>query len=155
MKKTVWIAAVIAIAGTTVWAQEHAEEGHHGHKHHVALFVGNTHNYHSEDALTVGLGYEYRLTELLGVGALIDYAGGDIEATVAAGGVFIHPWRDLRLLAALGNEHHAGSDEFLTRLGVMYDFFFDDWSISPELYVDLLESGNEDWIYGVALGRGF
>jgi hypothetical protein len=74
---------------------------------------------------------------------------------VVGGGVFIHPWRDLRLLAALGNEHHDGSDEFLTRLGVMYDFFIGDWSISPTLNVDLLESGDENWIYGISLGKGF
>ena len=155
MKRIIFMLIGIGLIATNVLSAEmHEEESHH-HKHHVAVFFGNTHDYHSEDAFTVGLDYEYRLTDLIGAGALIDYAGGDIESTVVGGGLFFHPWRDLRLLGAIGNEHHSGDDEFLVRLGVMYDFFINDWSISPTVDVDLLGSGHQNWVYGIALGRGF
>ena len=137
-------------AETTV---EH--DGHEAHKHHVAVFFGNTHDYHGEDAFTVGVDYEYRLTDLLGVGVLADFAGDEIDTKVVGGGIFIHPWKEFHLLTALGNEHHKGEDEYLLRLGISYDFMIEKWSISPTLNCDLLESGKENWVYGLAIGRGF
>ena len=130
-------------------------EGHGGHKHHVALFVGNTHDHHGEDAFTVGLDYEYRLTDLFGVGALIDHATGDIESTVAGVGLFIHPLRQFRLLALAANEHKHGEDEFIVRLGVGYSIPVAGWSVEPIIDVDLLSGGEQNWVYGVAVGRGF
>jgi hypothetical protein len=29
------------------------------HRHHIAVFLGNTHTEHDEDAFTIGLDYEY------------------------------------------------------------------------------------------------
>ena len=122
------------------------EAGHQEHKHHVAIFLGNTHDYHGEDAFTVGLDYEFRLHDLLGVGALIDHAAGDIESTVAGAGIFLHPWSSSRLLIAAANEHHHGEDEFVVRVGAMYDFHVAGWSISPTLNVDLLLDEGEEKI---------
>ena len=153
MKKImVVMVAVAACAAVPAFGQH--KEDHHGHKHHVAMFLGNTHNYHGEDAFTVGLDYEFRLHSLLGVGALIDHAAGDIDSTVAGVGIFGHPWRDLRLLVATANEHHHGEDEFVVRVGAMYDFPVMGWSISPTVDVDLLPDGEENWVYGFAVGRG-
>ncbi len=130
-------------------------EGHQAHKHHVSLFLGNTHDYHSEDAFTVGVEYELRVHEFLGLAALIDHAAGDVDSTVAGAGIMVHPCGDLRLLAAGANDHHAGDDEFIVRLGAMYDFWVDGWSITPSINVDLLEDNEENWVYGVGIGRGF
>ena len=135
--------------------ESHQDEGHHGHKHHASLFLGNTHDFHSEDAVTVGLDYEFRVHKWFGLAALIDHAAGDIDSTVAGAGVFLHPWGDVRLLAAGANEHHEGNDEFIVRLGALYDFWVNGWSISPTINVDLLEDNEENWVYGVSFGRGF
>ena len=157
MKKTLclWVGMGL-VAASGLCEEMHVEDhGHEYHKHHVAVFLGNTHDYHSEDTFTVGVDYEYRFSQYVGLGALVDFAGTKFDITVLGGGLFFHPWNDLRVLAAGGNEHHSGDDEFLVRLGVMYDFFINDWSVSPTVNVDLLESGHENWIYGIALGRGF
>jgi outer membrane scaffolding protein for murein synthesis (MipA/OmpV family) len=158
MKKTI-LMAVCIVAALTLGAKAEdghkTEDHHHGHKHHVAVFFGGTHDYHDENAFTLGLDYEYRLTELLGAGALIDYAGGDIESAVIGGGLFIHPWQDLRFLTAVGKEIHNGHNEFLVRLGVMYDFHLEGWTLSPTINVDLLESDHQNVVYGIAFGRGF
>ena len=153
MSKFITVLAVITTLAAAPAFGQH-EEAHHGHKHHVALFLGNTHDDHGEDAFTTGLDYEYRLTDLLGIGALIDWAGGDMKSTVVGAVLFVHPCKNARLLAAAGNEHRHGEDEFIVRLGVGYDIHASDWTLSPLVEVDFLEHG-ENWIYGVSLGRGF
>jgi len=157
MKKTVLIYACMAMAVTIGARAEdaHEAEEHHFHKHHVGVFFGGTHDYNSEDAVTVGLDYEYRLTKLLGAMAFIDYAGGNIESSVVGAGLFFHPGGDLRLLTAVGDEVHHGHSEFVARLGALYDFHIENWTLSPTLMVDILESGELNVIYGIGLGRGF
>ena len=154
MKRSVMI-LVAAVVLATIPAFGQHEEVHHGHKNHLSLFLGNTHNYHGEDAFTVGLDYEFRLHTLLGVGALVDHAAGDIGSTVAGAGIFLHPWGASRLLVAAANEHHHGEDAFVVRVGATYDFHVAGWSISPTVNVDLLEGGEENWVYGLGIGRGF
>jgi len=152
MREIIIVLVAVLILSVPAFGQH--EEDHQGHKHHVAMFLGNTHNYHGEDAFTVGLDYEFRLHSLLGIGALIDHATEDIDSTVAGVGLFGHPWRDLRVLVAAANEHHHGENEFVVRVGAMYDFSLAGWSIAPTVNVDLLEDGEENWIYGFAFGRG-
>ena len=162
MKLMITVLAVwVLTAATLVTAAEpeHAVDahggGHHAHKHHVAAFFGNTHDHHGEDAFTVGLDYEFRLNNLLAIGALIDHATGDIDSTVAGAALFIHPWRDLRLLAAGANEHRHSEDEFIVRVGAAYDIAVSGWTVSPIVQADLLLDGEENWVYGFGVGRGF
>jgi len=159
MKRIIFMLAGMSVIATAGWCSEEESENHgkehHYHKHHVAVFLGNTHDYHGEDAFTVGVDYEYRLHEYFGIGALIDHAGESINSTILGGGVFIHPWKNLRLLTALGNEHQSGHNIFLVRLGAMYDFRIKGWILSPTVNVDLLEGGHQNLVYGFAVGRGF
>lgn len=156
MKRTIYIWIGIGLMAASGWgAEQGGEEEHHGHRHHVSLFLGNTHDLHGNNAFTVGVDYEYRLNDLFGVGTLIDHAGGSINSTVVGAGLFIHPWQDLRVLTALGNEHQSGHNEFLFRLGALYDFHIKEWSITPALYMNWLESGHQNWVSGIELGRGF
>ena len=73
----------------------HHEEGA-AHRHHVALFIGDTH-VESEDKFTLGVDYEDRLTPLFGVGGLVDHAFGDHETTVVGGGAVRAPLGELAL----------------------------------------------------------
>lgn len=57
-------------------------------------------------------------------------------------------------LAASGADFHGGKEEFVVRLGVLYDFHVGDWSISPTFHLDVLEA-KENVVYGVGFGRGF
>ena len=153
MKVLPVLVVLVSLLAVSPSFAQHADAAH-GHKHHISIFFGNTHDYHGEDAFTVGLDYEYRLTELLGVGALIDRAGGDILTTVAGAAVFVHPCENARLFGVAANEHHHGEDEFIVRLGVNYDIHVSAWTVSPVVEVDFLEHG-ENWIYGLGIGRGF
>jgi hypothetical protein len=130
------------------------DDEQHAHKHHAAVFLGNTKNDKGQNAFTVGADYEYRFHKYWGAGALIDYAAPNLDAIILAGGVFLHPVGDLRLLAAPGIDHHHGHTEFAIRIGAMYDFHVGIWSISPTIHVDLLER-KENLVYGIGFGRGF
>lgn len=156
-------------------AAEHEE--HAFHRHHVAVFLGATTaeapKHGGEGAVetesegggssgetesvteaTIGLDYEYRLSRIWGVGFLFDYVGGDARASVAAAGVFLHPVAGLKLLAAPGLEHHEGENEFLVRLGVGYEFEVGRWALTPGASVDFVD-GDEAYVYGLYIGRGF
>lgn len=157
MNKTVLISAcIVAVVALGANAKDaHGAEKHHFHKHHVGVFFGGTHDYHDENAVTVGLDYEYRMTKLLGAMTFVDYAAGDIESAVVGAGLFFHPAGDVRLLTAVGKEVHHGHSEFVARLGALYDFHLENWTLSPTLMVDVLESGHVNVIYGLGFGKGF
>ncbi len=115
-----------------------SEEGH-DHRHHVAVFVGATHA-EGTDEPTVGVDYQYRLTPKIGVGALVDRAGGDLDATIVAGALFFHPYEGLLLLAAAGNENTDHGDEFIVRAGIGYEFELNGgWTLTPQLNFDFVE----------------
>ena len=124
------------------------------HPHHASLFLGNTHNQKGQDAFTVGVEYEYHLWEPMGLGALVDYAGGDIDATIIAAGPVFHLWRELKLIVMPGVDFHGGKEEFVTRVGAMVDFHVAAWSIAPTIHIDILEA-KENIIFGLGFGRGW
>ncbi len=134
-------------------SEDEHEDQVHGHRHHIALFLGNTHA-EGDDGFTVGLDYEYRLAPHVGVGGLADYAGNDLESTVVAAGLFIHPYDEWRLLLAPGFENRHGENEFLVRAGVSYEFSVGDWTVAPTLEVDLVD-GEENTVLGLSIGFGF
>ena len=131
------------------------EHGHHeaAHSHRLELFLGNTHE-DSEDGFSVGLAYEYRITEILGTGGLVEYAGGDLDKWLAGVPLFIHPHKGWRFVLAPGLEHKHSENEFLFRAGVAYEFEIGRWSITPEFNVDFVE-GEEALVYGLSFGYGF
>jgi hypothetical protein len=157
---------------------ETAEHGEHKfHRHHVAVFFGATTaevsmhggqetvetesetgaagaETESVTEASIGLDYEYRLSRLWGIGFLFDYVGGDARASVAGVPVYLHPVGGLKLLAAPGLEHHEGENEFLVRLGLGYEFEVGRWAITPGANVDFVD-GEETYVYGLYIGRGF
>lgn len=131
-----------------------SEEGQ-GHRHHVAVFIGATHA-EGTDEPTVGVDYEYRLTPKIGVGALVDRAGGDLDATIVAGALFFHPYERLLLLAAAGNENTDHGDEFIVRVGIGYEFELNGgWTLTPQLNFDFVEDEETKEVYGIGIGKGF
>ena len=128
-------------------------EGAHLYMHRVELFLGNTHD-EGEDGFSVGLAYERRLSELFGVGGIVEYTGGDFDMWLAGAPIFIHPFKGFRFLLAPGIEHKHGENEFLFRAGLAYEFEFDRWSITPEFNIDFVD-GEEALVYGLSFGYGF
>ena len=149
------VAAIIVPNG--VMAEEATQSEHSSEfegRQSVAFFMGNTHD-GSEDGFTVRMDYEYRLSETNGIGGLVEYASGELDSWVFAAPLFIHPYKGLRLLVALGFEYGHSEAEFLIRTGIAYEFEMGErWTITPEFNVDFVDS-DEKYVYGVAFGYGF
>ena len=144
----IWASLLLPLAS---FASEEGQE----HRHHLAVFIGATHA-EGEDEPTVGVDYEYRLTQKIGVGALVDHAGGDLDSTIIAAALFIRPHEGWLLLAAAGNENTDHGDEFIARAGIGYEFgFHGGWSLTPQLNFDYVDDEETKEVFGVNIGRSF
>ncbi len=131
--------------------EEHKES--HYHRNHVGLFLGNTHE-EGLDEFTIGLDYEYRFSQYVGIGALLEYVGEDAREGVGMVPLFIHPYKGFRFLAAAGVKPKADETKFIWRLGIGYRFPIGNWTIAPEFNLDFTE-GRTVEVYGVSFGYGF
>lgn len=163
--------------------ERHAEatvaehEEHEFHRHHLSVFLGATTadvelggeggeaGTESEGGETsgetktqtdgsIGLDYEYRLNRAWGLVVGFEWVGGDTRQWMAGLGAMLHPVTGLKLLAGPGVERHEGEEEFLFRLGAMYDFGLGSWSLTPAINVDFLD-GEQAYVYGIYFGKGF
>jgi len=117
----------------------------------LSVFTGVTDD-RGDNAFTLGLDYEYHLSEHFGIGGLVDLATGDVRDFIIGVPVFAHPVGGLLVLAVPGMEHqNDGSNEFLFRLGVGWEFELSErFVLTPIVNVDFVD-GEEIWVYGVAL----
>lgn len=110
--KYLFLLALILVLFVPLVAQEED-------KNEISIFVGATTN-DDATAATFGVDYQHRLTRLIGLGALIDHAGGDIKSTLIAPAIFFHV-KSFEFVAAPGLEF-SGDDTTMTyRLGVSYE----------------------------------
>ena len=124
-------------------------------RHLLKAFVGNTHTHDDDNGLTLGVGYEYRLTPLLAVSALGEYAGGQVDTWVVGPGIVVYPHKRLSLVAMPAVELHGDASEFLFRLGVGYEFEAgDEVVVIPEMSVDFVDS-ETNLVFGVNIGIPF
>ena len=140
-----------------------AEEAGHGSKgevlenrHGIELFLGNAHD-DGEDGFTVGLGYEYRLNQLFGIGGFMEFTGGDLKEWILAPAFVLHPYKGWRFLVAAGVDvsRHDRDNEFLFRVGAGYEFEIGEkWAITPEFNVDFVDN-SEVFVYGLSFGYKF
>ena len=148
----------VGVSGNNnAWAEPEGVE----HRHKIYLFGGVTQE-DSEIDGSLGLGYEYRITELLGIAGLAEFTGGEAERAMAFGiGATVHPYAGLYFLAGPGFEivdpkHEDREELFLFRLGVGYDFELTPrWSLAPEFNVDFVSGGDVKLVYGLVLGYAF
>jgi len=142
-----------------------AEEAEHGskekeleHRHLIGLFIGDTHE-EEENGITVGLGYEYRLNQLLGIGGIVEYAGVDFKELLVIAPLYLHPYKGWLFVVAPGvaiPKKHSGDDvEFLFRVGAAYEFEIGEkWALTPELNVDFVDN-REALVFGLSFGYKF
>lgn len=157
MKNITFVICLLTVFIAISHASESDEtKGSIDYRNRMELFLGNTHD-GSENGFSIGLGYEYRIMDLLGAGLFVEYADAPFREFVFGVPVFIHPYKGLRLLAAPGvdlERGEKGDPEFLVRLGLAYEFEFDRWSVTPEFNVDFVDN-EEVLVYGVSFGWGF
>ena len=144
MKHAVWFALVfllMAVSGTAFAGEQS-----------LALFIGITDD-RGDDAFSLGLDYEYKFSEVFGIGGLLDHAGGDVRTWVVGVPIFAHPVGGLVVLLAPGIEHQDDGDkEALIRLGAGWDFEVGErFVITPVFNIDFVD-GDKVYVYGVEFG---
>ena len=154
--------ACLAVTGLQLSAAEQTHATHENSAHHhpnmLEVFLGNTYEdskHGDENGFTVGLVYERRYSDLLGIGGFYEYVAGDFDKWSIGVPLFIHPHEGWRFVLAPGLEHRHGDDEFLLRTGVAYEFELSErWVMIPELNVDFVD-GEEALAFGLSFGFGF
>lgn len=156
-------------------ARAHGAEldAEHGRSVHLALLLGGSEvQDEGRDGATVGLDLEYELTHRIGVGAVIEHAGGDVDATTALAVIDWHLFPGFVFQFGPGVEYERERDVELghghdmlvrtrtrTSLVGRAGFFYEmevghDWSIAPSLNLDVT-SRHETLVWGIAIGRRF
>lgn len=151
-----------AIAPPLLFAAEQTHTTHQEsesyNRNMAEFFIGNTYedaDHGSENGFTIGLTYERRFSELLGIGGFYEYAAGDFDKWSIGVPLFIHPYEGWRFALAPGLEHRHGDDEFLFRTGVAYEFeLSEQWVMMPEFNIDFVDS-EEAFVFGLTFGFGF
>jgi len=138
--------------------QAEHKEAHHSYRGNmIELFLGSTYEdgkHGAEHGFSVGVAYERRLSEFLGLGGFYEYAAGDFDKWSIGVPLFIHPHEGWRFALAPGLEHRRGDDEFLFRTGVAYEFELSErWVVIPECNVDFVD-GEEAFVFGLSFGFG-
>ena len=129
--------------------------------HHLAVFLGSgvesKPGRQDEQGFAFGVEYEFRFHERWGVGAVVEALGQDTVRNVLVVAPFsFHPGKGWRLVVGPGVEFTPTKDKFAVRLGTGYEFHISEhWTVAPEFFLDLIETGENTWVGGVAFGYGF
>ena len=152
--------AIVIGCGTPL-AMAQADEREHGstdetsHEYHpniIGIFVGGT-DEGREQAVTLGVEYERRFNKSFGIGVFAEYIFGDADFWVY-GVPFTYHTGQWTLYIGPGVEDGKHGSEFFTRIGGLYSFEVGSWEISPQVNLDLVD-GNDVWVLGVVIGKGF
>ncbi|MEO1080074.1 MAG: hypothetical protein AAFY29_11010 [Pseudomonadota bacterium] len=120
------------------------------------MFLGGTDNSEFSAAPTGGIDYEYRVTDLLGVGVVAEHAGGSYDATTLLAVADLHPMRRGPIFQlGLGAETSDQHDVFVARVGVLFEFEFDAFTVSPQLHWDYHDGIENAFVFGLAFGFAF
>lgn len=144
------------VFSTLALGEETGEETHIPHgPHHFSVLMADTHLDGEGDNATVGLDYEYRVSSLLGLGTVLEYASGDLEATTLLAVTDVHLYEGLIMQIGPGYEHRDGENVFVARTDFLYEFEYENFTLSPQLHWDYHRRETNAFVAGIALGFSF
>lgn len=134
-----------------------AGEGHgpEYRRHILNGFAGIAHEDAETEGLGLGIDYEYRFSELFGVGAFTEFIAGEGRAVIVGADLVWHPTEPLSLFLGYGEERKNAEWEGVMRVGGLYEFpIGGGWAVSPTVAYDFsLKHPDEDVVVlGVSLG---
>lgn len=144
------------LAAATLTSPATAQEAGRETRHHLSAVIGGTHIPHEDEtAFTLGIDYEYRLNQTLGLGFVAERAFGPVDATTMLAVADIHLGGGFAIQTGPGVEFVNDESFFVARLGALYELELgDDVTIAPQLHYDF--SGHDDAIvFAIGIGRAF
>lgn len=125
------------------------------HLNRLGLFLGAT-TKGSHTGFTLGLEYERRLSDVVGLGIVTEWSPDGRELVVALPTLFVHPVGDLAVSISPGVAFEDGHTHALIRFGIGWEFELSHgWSIGPVVSYDLTEGTDDAVVYGLLLGYSF
>ena len=125
---------------------------HHLEENEIAVFVGIAHE-GRDDGVAIGVEYERRIDESLGLGLLVEHTFGDLKTWVFAVPLTLHV-EDWKFVLAPGIEDRDGRSENLVRIAVGYEFETSNVKMTPTVNVDFVDDETV-FVLGVAFGWPF
>jgi hypothetical protein len=132
------------------YAQENEESNKEESKNELSVFLGGTTNSEAS-AFTLGMEYQYRLSKVIGLGAFVDIAFGEIKSALAGPAVFLHTW-NLEFTIAPAAEFNDKEIIAALRLGTGYRFKIRKFVVMPALFFDTERNKRPSWVYGLNFG---
>ena len=136
-----------------------AQIDHQDTPHHLSLFTGATSIEASEDPdTTVGVDYEYRVSDFLGLGGVAEHAFADVDSTTLLAVADLHLTHSFVIQTGPGVEFFSGrgadDPEFVVRTGALYEFEVGHTTVSPQVHYDWAEA-EDALVWGLAFGFAF
>jgi len=103
----------------------------------------------------VGIDYEYRVNQLLGLGGGVEKANGELDAVTTLAVADIHLNNGLIFQLGPGYERRHHENVLVSRIGGLYEFEIENFTIPPQLHWDYHEHGPNAVVAGIALGFAF
>lgn len=123
--------------------------------HHLSALVGTTYTKECDNAFTLGIDYEYRLNDFLGVGFVAEYAFEDLDAYTYLLVADLHITNNFIAQIGPGVEFHGSHKMEVARLGFLYEFETSGFTISPQLHYDYHRNHKSAVVAGLAIGMSF
>lgn len=143
------------LKGVAAIAFDELHGSHAGSPHHLSVFNGATELVEGDHtAFTLGIDYEYRVTNFLGLGIVLERAFGSIDSTTVLGVADLHLWKGLIAQVGPGFEVVDDDTHAALRLGVLYELELEGgFTVSPQFHYDF--SHEDALVFGLAIGRAF
>lgn len=137
-------------------ADEHDAEGGEAKKRNaIGLFIGATQR-EGEYLETLGIEYGRFVSESVEVGALVERAVKEDNSTLLLAFVSFRPYKGWFLGGGFGRKDPGSEARNTVRLSIGYDFEVSpEWSIEPQLHLDIIEDEEDEEVLGVAIVRRF
>ena len=131
----VYLATVLLGASVYASGVGAKENAHHWQStpHHLSALVGTTYTKECGNAFTLGIDYEYRLNNFLGVGFVAEYAYEDLVAYTYLLVADLHITNHFIAQIGPGLEFHGSHKMEVARLGLLYEFEMAGFTVSPQL----------------------
>lgn len=150
---------IFFLVAPSVFAQQVDHDIEQGHElalpHHLSVLLADTHVGGEGNNFTIGIDYEYRVSQLLGVGTVVERAKGELEATTVLAVADLHTKSGINFQVGPGYERRHQENVLVTRIGVMYEFEIERLTFSPQLHWDYHEHEQNAIVLGFALGFPF
>lgn len=122
--------------------------------HHLSVLLART-SEDEEAAGSVGIDYELRVSDVVGLGVVAEYAFEDLDATTLLAVTDLHVTPSFIFQTGPGVEFIEDEERFVYRFGVLYEFELGEGrTISPQIHRDFT-SGEDALVVGVALGIAY